>query len=308
MDEFRKPRALVTGSHIRLVSPASPVKEESLYDAKALLEQEGYEVSLAPHVFDREDYLAGSDQDRASDLMHAFLDPQVDGVLCTRGGYGCARLFPYLDLDAMAATDKWFGGFSDVTTIHLALNARGMVTFHVPMMVTLSVAREPWVIQSFLAALRGHLIEPEGMPLPETLHRGQVEGKVVGGCLCLLCDSLATPDALEAKGRILVIEDVDEKPHRVDAMLTHLINAGVLQSAAGLVIGEMTRTDDSEDPTIGRRSWRDIVRERLSHINVPTIIDYPFGHAKQMRSLALGATARLDADAGTLTYLEAACQ
>jgi muramoyltetrapeptide carboxypeptidase len=124
----------------------------------------------------------------------------------------------------------------------------------------------------------------------------------------LLCDSLCTPDALETDGRIVLIEDVDEQPHRIDAMLTHLILANKLQKAAGVVIGEMTRTDRRYDSSIGRRPWREIVRERVAPLGVPAIIDFPFGHARNMLSLPLGIRARLDASAGTLTYLEHLCE
>ena len=130
---------------------------------------------------------------------------------------------------------------------------------------------------------------------------------MTGGCLCLLCDSLQTPDVLEAKGKILLIEDVDENPHRIDAMLTHLLNANLIQQAAGIVVGEMTNTDDKEDATIGKRPWKEIVDEKFGSLDIPTITGYPFGHQKNMLTLPLGIAARLDADAGTLTYLESPC-
>ncbi|HXH61699.1 MAG TPA: LD-carboxypeptidase, partial [Fimbriimonadaceae bacterium] len=150
-----KPKALRPGSHVRIVSPASAVTEEKIAAGIALLESEGYEVSLGAHVFDRDGYLAGSDADRAADLATAFEDRGVDCVICSRGGYGCARLLPLLDLDAIASSGKMFCGFSDVTTLHLALNRRGLVTFHTPMPLTFSVEREPWVYDSFKGLLKG---------------------------------------------------------------------------------------------------------------------------------------------------------
>jgi muramoyltetrapeptide carboxypeptidase len=110
------------------------------------------------------------------------------------------------------------------------------------------------------------------------------------------------------KGKILLIEDVDENPHRVDAMLTHLRTSGLIQQAAGILVGEMTRTDERQDEGIGSRPWRDIVADRLGNLGIPLAIDFPFGHAKNMLTLPLGITARLDATAGTLTYLEPLCQ
>jgi len=302
-----KPRALRPGAHVRIVSPASPTTPESMETGIALLESEGYKVSSGEHVLAKDGYLAGTDEQRAADLTTAFDDPSVDAVLCSRGGYGCARLAPHLDFDAMARTGKVFAGFSDVTTLHLALNRRGLVTFHAPMLLSFSVEREPWVSRSFTNILKGDDPFVEDSPRGETLRPGVAEGVLTGGCLCLLTDSIGTPDELECDGRIVLIEDVDEHPHRIDAMLTHLLNTGRLQKAAGIVVGEMTGTDDKVDPKIGAWPWRRIVEDRLGSLDVPILVNFPFGHMKGMLSLPLGVRVRLDADAGRLTMLEAAC-
>lgn len=253
-------------------------------------------------------YLGGKDEDRASDLMAAFLDPECDGVICSRGGYGCARLFPYIDLDQIVASRKMLLGFSDITTLHLALNRRGLVTMHTPMPITLSYERAPWVVESFFALLQGDASAPAEAPCAETITPGTAEGVVVGGCLCLLCDSIGTPNGLETEGKILAIEDVDENPHRVDAMFTHLINSGLLAQCAGVCVGEMTNTDEKCDPTMGGKPWKEIVAERVASVGVPAVLNFPFGHMKTMRSIPLGVRARLDASAGTLTYLESPCE
>lgn len=295
--------ALKPGDTVAFVSPSSPLEADKLDAATALLEGEGYVVQVFPHALDHTDHLAGSDADRAADLMAAFESPEVAAIYCTRGGYGCARLFPHLDLDRMAASGKPLIGFSDITTLHLALNRRGLATIHAPMALTLHYPRAPWVVESFKRVLRGDLTVPDDAPRGETLVAGMAEGPVTGGCMCLLTDSLGTPEALETDGRILILEDVDEAPHRVDAMLTHLLNAGHLARCAGIVVGEMTRTDSRIDEGIGGRPWRDIVRERIAPLGIPTIIDYPFGHAPRgMLTLPLGLKARLDAGAGTLEF------
>lgn len=302
-----KPRALRPGAHVRVVSPSSGLNPDQVELGVETLRDMGYVVSFGEHVFDRHYYLAGADADRAKDLQEAFADPTVDCVMCARGGYGAARILSMLDLDAMAASGKAFCGFSDITTFHLALNRRGLATFHTPMMITLSVPREPWVVESLARLLRGE--DPFGVDYPraQTLTPGQAEGEVTGGCLCLLADSLSTPDPLETEGKIFVIEDVDENPHRVDALFTHMRNAGLLQRAAGIVIGEMTRTDERSDPSIGSWPWREIVADRVADLGVPAVVGFPFGHMPNMLSVPLGVRARLDADAGTLTLLENPC-
>lgn len=305
---MRKPRGLRAGDQIRVVSPASPLKPEQTATGIALLESAGYRVTLGRHVYDRDGYLAGRDADRAADLAEAFADQEVSAVFCSRGGYGCARLLPHLDLDALAASGKLFAGFSDVTTLHLALNRRGLATLHAPMLLSFNVERPDWVKASLLAALTGDASTPAEAPSGTCLVPGEAVGPVTGGCLCLLTDSLATPESLDATGKIVLIEDVDEQPHRVDAMLTHFLAAGTLEGAAGIVVGEMTRTDENVDPLIGEWPWRRIVKDRLEGLNLPTVIGYPFGHMSAMLSLPLGVEARLDASAGTLTYSEPWCE
>ncbi|MFI5385299.1 MAG: LD-carboxypeptidase [Fimbriimonadales bacterium] len=302
-----KPKTLRPGDTFRLVSPASPITPEQIQKFATMMEDAGFGLTIADHAFAKDHYLAGSDEARARDLQAAFADERVDAVICTRGGYGCARLMPYLDLDAIAGAGKMFLGFSDITTLHLALNRRGLPTVHAPVALTFSVEREPWVHDSFFSVLAGRRPIPEQAPKGVTLVPGTAEGVVTGGCLCLLTDSIGTSDALNCEGKIVLIEDVDENPHRIDAMLTHLLLTGTIQRAAGIVVGEMTRTDEKADESIGGRPWREIVRDRLGSLDVPIITDFPFGHCKNMLTLPLGIRARLDANDGSLTYLESIC-
>lgn len=302
---LRIPKRLRPGDLVAVVSPASPIEPESLQPALSLFERRGYRVRIMPHVFDRQHHLAGRDEDRATDLMEAWFDPEVSGIFCSRGGYGCTRLLPYLDLERMAESPKMFIGFSDVTTLHLALNRRGVVTMHGPMGITLSTERPAWVVESLFNTIEGpRWAPPQNAPRAQVLVPGVVEGTLLGGCLILVCDALATPEVPNWYGAILLLEDVDEPPHRVDAMLTHLRNAGVLNKVRGVVVGEMTRTDERLDKGIGGPSWREIVRDRLSDLDIPVMMEYPFGHAPAMATLPLGVRMRMDAEAGTLVAME----
>jgi muramoyltetrapeptide carboxypeptidase len=301
-----KPPGIAPGDTIAVVSPASPVAREKLANGIRTFEERGYRLTFGKHAFDSKGYLAGSDEDRAGDIMDAWFDPEVKAVFCSRGGYGCARLLPLLDLDRMAKEPKLFAGFSDITTLHLALNRRGLATLHAPMLLSFVKERAPWVVEMLFTVLEGTapIQLPKAAQRPETIVGGIAEGVVTGGCLCLLCDSLDTPDTIDAGGKILLIEDVDEPPYRIDAMLTHLYNAGKLENVAGIVVGEMTRTDEKAEDDMGCVPWQDIVIERLRPLGVPMVIGFPFGHAEGMASLPLGIKARLDADAGELSYLE----
>jgi len=302
-----KPKALKPGDTISLISPASPLTPEQTTKGIAILEAEGYKVKLYPSTFAAEGYLAGSDEARAKDLTDAFNDPETQAVYCARGGYGCSRLVPHLNFDQLAATEKLFIGFSDVTVLHAPLNRRGLPTVHGPMAITLGYDREPWVYESFTNVLKGANPIPGTATPGKMLNPGKVQGSVVGGCLILICDLIGTVEQIDMTDKIVLLEDVDEAPHRVDAMLTQLLNAGCIQKAAGIVIGEMTRTDEKSDPAIGAMPWREIVKDRLGNLDMPIMIDFPCGHAPQMLSLPLGIRAVMDATHGTMNYVESLC-
>jgi muramoyltetrapeptide carboxypeptidase len=302
-----KPTALKPGDTISLVSPASPLTPEKAERGIKLLEAQGYKVKLYPSTYKANGYLAGTDVERANDLTAAFLDPETQAVFCSRGGYGSSRLLPHLDLDSLAATNKLFIGFSDVTILHAALNRRGLPTLHAPMAITFSPDREPWVYESFCNAIKGDNPIPIGTPKGICVTPGKASGTVVGGCLVLICDLIGTADQIDMTDKIVLIEDVDEAPHRIDAMLTHLRNSKSIQNAAGIVIGEMTRTDEKADPAIGVMPWRQIVADRLGNLDIPCIVEFPCGHAPQMLSLPLGIKAELDAVSGTMKYIESLC-
>lgn len=302
-----KPKALKPGDTIGLVSPASPLTPEQAATGIRLLEEQGYRVKLYPSTYVASGYLAGTDLARAQDLTDAFLDPETQAVYCARGGYGCSRLLPYLDFDRLAATEKLFVGFSDITVLHAALNRRGLPTLHGPMALTLGYERQPWVYDSFFRALRGEDPIPPDAPAGVCLTPGVAEGMVVGGCLILICDLIGTAEEIDMTDKIVLLEDVDEAPHRVDAMLTHLRNSRTIEKAAGIVIGEMTRTDEKADKGIGAMPWRQIVADRLGDLGIPCIVEFPCGHAPQMLSLPLGIRAAIDATRGTMKYIEPLC-
>lgn len=246
-----------------------------------------------PHARGEHLGFSGSDRERAQDLHAAFEDPAVDAVLCTRGGYGAARLLPFLDFDSLSVSGKAFLGYSDITTLHLALNRREMVTFHSPMVSSFAKERPNWVTESFLRGLAGDFSRPDAAPTGHLVRGGQAEGPVCGGCLTLLSDSLATSEAFDGNGRIVLLEDIGEKPHRIDAHLTQLRNAGVLDRAAGFVVGEFTGTDEQRDP--GEADWLTTLMDRLPG-ETPVIVSYPFGHVEGMLTLPLGLRARIEAE------------
>lgn len=312
-----KPPRLNFGDTIALVAPASPPADATAVDhSVAALEKIGFKVKLARHARERRGFLAGSDRERAADLIDAFSDRRVKAIICLRGGYGTARLLPLLNYELIRRNPKIFIGFSDVTSLHCSfLKKSGLISFHGPMAASHFIRKEfpDFTLRSFLKTL----MEPEppggirqgyeGKTI-RVLRRGLVSGPLIGGNLSVLCALLGTTFQPAFKGRILFLEDLDEPPYRIDRMLTHLINAGALKQVAGIAAGLCQNCEDPKAATAGeyRQSLQDVLKERLRSLNVPVVIGLPFGHVPHNATLPVGARATLDAGKGDLIISGAA--
>jgi muramoyltetrapeptide carboxypeptidase len=276
-----------------------------------LLRARGYVVEVGAHVLDTLvdcGYLAGDDDARSADLNSMLTRPDIQAVFCARGGYGSMRLYPRLRIDAIRATPRIFTGYSDITSLHLALGRIGnRVTFHGPNVTALprlnEVASEVYWSLLEKAAPYGALPAPSERMT--TLVGGTATGMLDGGNLCLLAHACGSPFQPDFRGKIVLIEDVNEAIYRVDRDLMQLRNSGALDQAAGFVVGSITGWQKSEsDPP--RNSPDALWKDFLAPLGKPTIIGFPFGHEPDPLTLPLGVMARLDADARTLTLLEAA--
>lgn len=316
------PRAGEGGARIAMVAPASYGPETSR-DLAAVeeLRRLGHRVELAPHWRSRHGYLAGTDEERAADLNELFRRDDVDLILCLRGGWGSARLLDRLDYAALAAHPKLISGFSDITSLHLAVwRETGLVTLYGPTLRRLGVPEETFTTRWFWRLARGEAGEGAVLPRPEeegwtpqggalrTLVPGRAEGRLVGGCLSLVVASLGTPWEIETEGRILFLEDVDEEPYRVDRMLTQLRLAGKLEAAAGLVIGELVGGTPPAAFPYGSLSFDDVLEEIVVPLGVPAVYGLPVGHGRHLAALPHGARAELDADRCELRLLEPAVE
>lgn len=305
-----KPRRIQPGDTIGIVSPSGPIQGEELEKGLRLFQERGYKIVLGQHVLDRRGYLAGNDRDRASDLMEMFARKEIRAVVCSRGGYGAARLIPYLDPSLFRENPKIFLGYSDITVLHLWFQRHvGLVTFYAPMPITFSREVPDHALTQFWRAVE----EPE--PLGElppwsakvrTITGGKVQGPLTGGCLCLLNSSLSTSYEMETQGAIVLLEDVDEPPYRIDLMVNHLALAGKWSACAGVVIGEATRWQKQVAEGEGFLTPEEIWQDYFKPLGKPVIAGFPFGHILDPLTLPYGVQAELDADRGTLTLLESA--
>lgn len=302
---LHKPSPLTPGDRIAIVATSSPFEADHLEQGLAWLRAQGYEPVVAAHAFARRRYLAGTDAERAADLQAALTDPSIRGVVCARGGYGASRLLGLLDASAIRPHCKIFCGFSDVTTLHLWLQARcGWVTFHGPMVGTRWAGEgfDPDTARSFLDTLRGHPPCIEG-PLTHTLRGGTARGRLVGGNLTLLCHSIGTPWEIDTREAILLVEDVHEVPYRIDRMLTHLRHAGKLNTVRGLVVGEL---DGCHAPSGADYSLDEVLADCLGDLPIPVVTQFPISHAKPNFTVALGIEYDLDANSRRLSPAESA--
>jgi muramoyltetrapeptide carboxypeptidase len=238
-----RPR-LQQGSRIAIVSPASAAKPELVEAGRAALEAYGYNPVLMPHALDRGPlYYAGTAAHRVADLHAAFADPTIDAILCTRGGWGSAELLPLLDPAIIRSNPKAFIGYSDHTSLHLYLwNLCNLPTFYAPMAAAdwsnPNGVHHPTWLSALHATTPWHVSATDGLRI---LRPGRAEGRILGGCLSILTESLGTPYALNlTEPTILFLEDIHTKPYQWDRMLTHLRLSGQLNQVSGIVLGDPT--------------------------------------------------------------------
>jgi muramoyltetrapeptide carboxypeptidase len=300
------PESLAHGMTIGIIAPSGPVDPDSLNTAISRIKTRGYSIKLGAHLFDRLGFLAGKDEDRASDLNNMLADPNVDAIFCARGGYGAGRILDRINWSHLAARPRIFCGYSDITILHLAIERTcGIVTFHGPMAQKLDGSLPQPSEDCFWNMME--LPTPYGVydctgDSVKTLYGGIARGRLSGGCLSLLTAAMGTKEEPDFRGKIVVIEDVGENVYRVDRMLLQMERAGLLQQSEGFIIGDVTDCPDKQQPI----SLLDIWRERIAKWNKPAIVGFPFGHTASPYTIPLGCTAELNADDGTLTVLEPA--
>lgn len=281
------PPPLVPDDRIAVVAPSGPFERSAVEEGIAWLKKR-YRVSYGPSLFTRDGYLAGTDRRRASELQRAF-DSQARAVVAARGGYGLSRIAHLLDWKKFLARRCWLVGFSDFTVLHVEAWRRGLCSIHGPMVSNLSAldaaARERW-----LAALEQPREVPAWRGL-STWRRGRAAGPLVGGNLAMLHACAAAGRLRIPAGAIVLLEDVNEHPYRVDRMLTNLMTSGHLARAAGFVVGRFADCV----PRADQRTAEEVVRERLRVLGVPIVADAPVGHGGRNDPVIFGRRAEIQA-------------
>lgn len=273
---------------------------DKLAQGEALLRGAGFETLRRDDLLARHGYLAGDDARRSRELMELVVDPRVDAIVCARGGYGCDRILDSLDPAAVRAARKPLIGYSDITALLLWQRRRaGLVGFHGPMLEH-GAALAPEALEDLVAQLTGTAQRPS--PLSGTAGvGGSAEGVLVGGNLVLVTASLGTRWEIDTRGAILLIEEVGERPYRIDRMLQQLRGAGKLAGVVGVGTGDLTTCVDERFP---KPTAEDVIEEIVRPLGVPLVTGLPFGHVNANRTWPLGVRATIDGDRREVRILE----
>lgn len=304
-DEVLRPPALRPGDTVLLVSPSGPTRPERVARGIELLTSWGLRPVPAPNAYARRGYLAGADELRAADLNAAFADPAVRGIICTRGGYGAQRMVDAIDMAAVRRDPKVVAGFSDITALQFALwRGARLAGLHGPGAVWRDERTALSSAQSLHAALT--TTEPVTVAAREDEETfgvrvpGRASGRLLGGNLCLVVASIGTVDLPDLTGAVLLLEEEQEPPYKIDRMLTQLRRAGVLAGLAAVAVGQFTDCADGWPVDVA-----EVLTDRLGDLGVPVLGGLPIGHGVGQLTVPVGTEAVLDADAGTLTVAPA---
>ena len=294
-----KPLALRPGARIGVVAPAGCVDEASLLAGVAAIQAQGFEVELAPGIYARNGYLAGDASARARELFDFFRRRDIAAIFCARGGFGSIRLLQDWS-EEIGKFPKVFVGYSDVTVLLNWLRHAGkMVTFHGPMVAMdlacgLNDRCKDYLWRVLCGETRVWKIE-----LGEVVRPGNIEAEMMGGCLSILVTTLGTAYEIDTRGKLLFLEDVGERPYRVERMLTHLKMAGKLEGVAGVVFGDFTDCAGE-----GPRGVGEVIVDLFHDAPYPVVMGLPAGHGAENLALPFGVKMRLDGGKASLEMLE----
>ncbi len=299
-----RPPALQKGDTIGIVAPSYSPREGWLTRGVKALERAGFSVALDPDLFTFRRFLRKEDERRAENFMSMWLDPRVKAVMGGTGGYGAVRMLPYLEPELFRLHPKSFVGYSDVTALHLWLNRRaGLRTFHGPTVDDLV----PGLRDPTFASLLTSLTEPRpasrlGRGITRAVQPGRATGRLVGGNLSLVQQSIGTPYEVQVDEAILFLEETKDPMSVVDERLLHLRASGLLNRVRGIVFGHLSLDRSEED------EFEDFVLDLVSDLDVPVLMDFPAGHEIPNLTLPLGTQVDLvaDGETGWIQYAEQA--
>jgi muramoyltetrapeptide carboxypeptidase len=309
-----KPKHLEKGDTIALAAPGSYISESELEDCIKNLQSLGFKTVYNKSILNRTGYFSGNDKQRAGELMEMFSRKDVDGIMCARGGYGCARILSLLDYDVIRTNPKVLIGYSDVTALLYGIYSKtGLVCFHGPVGISTFNEFSTRYLKDVLIFPQDNLdlnsIPEENGTEPFTIVSGNSEGELVGGNLSVAVTLIGTEYDIDTKNKIIFLEETSEEPYRVDRMLTQMIMSGKFEKAAGVALGIFENCEPKKDkPSFDSSfSLKEVLFNRLGNLKIPVVYGLSFGHIKNKFTLPFGIKAKLDSTAKRMTLLEEAC-
>jgi muramoyltetrapeptide carboxypeptidase len=283
---FFFPPAVAPGDLVAVVAPSSPFELGEFWRGLGWL-RDRYEIFASPTLLGRSGYLAGDDDRRARELERAMLEPQVKAIIAARGGYGAMRVLSRLPWDAFQKNPRWMVGFSDITALHCMTSAFGIAAVHASHVTGVTQLSPRTKLAWMRAIERPH----DGFTWGDlrVLRAGRAEGTLFGGNLALIEAMAAAGKLVVPEGAIVLLEDVTERPYRIDRMLTSLILGGHLARASAIVLGEFVRCDAGPDGV----TVDQVLEQRLGELGVPIVSAAPFGHGLENQPFVLGSKAEL---------------
>ena len=285
----------------RSVSPAGKIEKEVVFKAVETLTSLGYNVEIAENALSEYGRFSGTDEERCSDINDAIRDESVKAILCSRGGYGVARIIDKIDIDALQRTPKWIIGYSDITALHSLVQQNGILSIHAQMCKLTGELPETEPIRALFDLLKGEYKRVTCYKNHKFNRMGVAEGNLIGGNLAVISGLRATPYDFNYQNSILFIEDIGETPYKIDRIIQNLRLSGVLSEIKALIVGQFTDCGD-------QYSKEDIysnISSIMSEYNIPICFDFPVGHVDYNMPMVEGCKARLlinDIDA-TLTFM-----
>jgi muramoyltetrapeptide carboxypeptidase len=309
-----KPSRLKREDTIALVTPGSYITETEKEDSINNLRSLGFNVVYSDRLMQKNGYFSAIDEERAADLNEMFDRKDVQGIMCARGGYGCARILPYLNYELISKNPKPFIGFSDVTALHYAIYKNSnLVTFHGPVSIStfsrFSISNfENVVMKKSEGLILGNSVtennhNPYGIT---SIAYGIARGELIGGNLTIAASLIGTEYDIDYSGKIIFLEEFIEEPYRIDRMLTQMLQAGKFDNASGIALGVFKQCEsDEQNPSFrGSFNLMEVLRDRLGNLGIPVVYGLSFGHVTDKFTLPFGIEAELNSETQQLALLE----
>ncbi len=286
------PKNLKIGDTIGILSTARKFTSEQLEFCTQILNTWGFKVVIGSSINAEEHQFAGSDQLRTDNLQAFIDDPNIDAILCARGGYGTMRIIDQIDFSKFIQNPKWISGFSDVTVLHQHLQSMGIASIHSSMPSLFPNDLQHNTLLSLENALKGNELNYRVKINIDNLRMKNVEAEIIGGNLSLIYALQGSASDINTDGKILFIEDLDEYFYHIDRMMCSLDRAGKLKNLAALVVGGMTDMKDNSIPF--GMNVNEIIHHYTKKYNYPVLFDFPAGHWEKNYAIRLGQIAKIE--------------